>query len=433
MKNCIASVVFLMTLCCNAGHTQHEHSGDGDTNAAPMTHAFSLNLPMNRNGSGTGWLPDASPIYAYMIHARRWMYMIHGNVFVRYNSQDIGNKGRRGSNKIDAPNWAMIMGQRRTGSRGLFRFSGMFSLDPLFGSDGYPLLFQTGETFEGRPLVDRQHPHDLFSELSIAYTYALSSNVDIFGYIAYPGEPALGPVAFMHRPSSLNNPDAPLGHHWQDATHITFGVATLGLRYGMLKVDASAFTGREPGEERYGFDPPDINSYSYRLSLNPFEGWALQVSNAFIRSPEALDPEEDVLRTTASVLHAHELPGENRNINSALIWGYNDSGGEHTEHSLTAETNVQLNRFAVYGRGEWVQKAAEELDLEQFDQERLFDIMALTIGSNYTVLRSWNTNFTLGAQGTAFRADAALDPIYGRYPFSAEVYLRISPALIKMR
>jgi hypothetical protein len=31
----------------------------------------------------------------------------------------------------------------------------------------------------------------------------------------------------MHRPSQ-HDPDAPIGHHWQDSTHITFGVATLG-------------------------------------------------------------------------------------------------------------------------------------------------------------------------------------------------------------
>ena len=143
--------------------TTAEHDGT-------MTHSFSLSLPMNRNGSGTGWLPDASPMYGYMIHSRKWMYMIHGNIFVRYNRQDIGEKGTRGDSKVDAPNWFMAMGQRRVGVKGLFHFNTMFSLDPLFGGDGYPLLFQTGETFKGEPLVDRQHPHNLFSELSIAYS-----------------------------------------------------------------------------------------------------------------------------------------------------------------------------------------------------------------------------------------------------------------------
>lgn len=149
--------------------------------------------------------------------------MLHGNVFLRYNSQDFSNKGSRGGSKFDAPNWVMFMGQRRAGNKGLFRFSAMLSLDELIaGGSGYPLLFQSGESYKGKPLVDRQHPHDLFSELSVGYTHAFSKNVDVFAYLGYPGEPALGPVAFMHRPAALYDPDAPLSHHWTDATHITF-------------------------------------------------------------------------------------------------------------------------------------------------------------------------------------------------------------------
>lgn len=181
---------------------QHEHqSGDitipaQDTSkmnhnmineSTNMSHAFSLNLPMNRNGSGTGWLPDASPMYGVMFHSRKWMYMLHGNLFLRYNNQDFTGKGTRGDRKFDAPNWLMFMGQIKAGSNGLFHFSTMFSLDAAFGSDGYPLLFQSGESYNGEPLVDRQHPHDLFSELSVSYSYALTENADLFVYLGYPG------------------------------------------------------------------------------------------------------------------------------------------------------------------------------------------------------------------------------------------------------
>jgi hypothetical protein len=365
-----------------------------------------------------------------MIHTKKWMYMVHGNVFVRYNSQDITNKGTRGDSKIDAPNWVMAMGQRRVGKRGLFRFSTMFSLDPLFGGDGYPLLFQTGETFQGKPLVDRQHPHNLFSELSVGYTHMLSKDADVFAYLAYPGEPALGPVAFMHRPSSLNNLDSPLGHHWQDATHITFGVATLGFRYKIFKAEGSLFTGREPGEARYGLDKPRFDSYSYRLSVNPTANFAIQASQAFIKSPEPIEPDEDVWRTTASVIHALPLAGENFHLNSALIWGFNDAGGHHKEHSLTAESNLQLDKFALYGRYEWVQKSSGELQVvEQFGDEELFNINART---NYTVFRRWKTNFSLGVQGSVYMPESRLNPIYGNNPLSGQIYLRISPHLMPM-
>ena len=403
-----------------------------DSGEAPMSHAFSLSLPMNRNGSGTGWLPDTSPMYGYMLHKKKWMFMFHGNVFVRYNNQDLTNKGTRGDTKVDAPNWVMAMGQRRVGEQGLFRFSTMFSLDPLFGGDGYPLLFQTGETFQGRPLVDRQHPHNLFSELSIGYTHRLSGDLDAFVYLAYPGEPALGPVAFMHRPSSLNNLDSPLGHHWQDATHITFGVATLGVRYKIFKLDGSIFTGREPGEARYGLDKPRFDSYAYRLSMNPSPYWSLQASQGYLISPEPLHPEENVWRTTASVLHSLPFTRENHSLTSSLIWGYNNAGGDHKEHSFTLESNLQRDRFALYGRYEWIQKSAEELLLPQFDEDRLFNISAFTIGANYTVFKEFNTNFSLGVQGSIYMADPLLDPVYGNNPLSGQVYLRISPALMQM-
>jgi hypothetical protein len=408
----------------------HAHS-EKDSSTVPMSHAFSLNLPMNRNGSGTGWLPDSSTMYGHGAHSNRWMYMFHSNIFIRYNKQDISNKGSRGGEKIDAPNWFMFMGQRRVGSRGLFRFSSMFSLDPLtVGADGYPLLFQSGETNEGNRLVDRQHPHDLFSELSVAYTYQVSRDVDITAYFGYPGEPALGPIAFMHRLSALNNPDAPLGHHWQDATHITFGVATLGVRVGKFKIEGSSYTGREPDEHRYDFDQPKFDSYSYRLLFSPNEQFAFQASQAFIKSPEALEPGEDVTRTTASVIHHLRLKSTNRYLSTALVWGYNES--DHQEHSVLFEPTLQLDKTAIYGRYESVQKSPEELELTQFDFVNVFNIQALTIGINRVFVRDFGFNLAVGVQGSLFMADNRLDGLYGKNPFSGEVYVRIYPDLMHM-
>ena len=153
---------------------------------------------MNRNGSGTAWAPDNTPMYGYMFHTPHWMYMVHGSVFMRFNKQDLLDKGSRGGKKFDAPNMAMLMGQRAIGQKGLFHFSTMISLDPVtVGSEGYPLLFQTGEAYQGAPLVDRQHPHDLFSELSVSYAYALSGQEDVFVYLGYPGEPDCWRFALM--------------------------------------------------------------------------------------------------------------------------------------------------------------------------------------------------------------------------------------------
>src|SRR5690554_2350712 len=239
----------------------------------------------------------------------------------------------------------MAIGQTQVGQRGLFRFSAMMSLDPLtVGGAGYPLLFQSGETWKGKPLVDHQHPHDLFSELSVAYTHMFSQDADMFVYLGYPGEPAFGPVAFMHRPSTLANPDAPIGHHWQDATHITFGVGTLGFRFKNFKLDGSIFTGTEPNEERYGFDTPKFNSYSARLSYNPSPSWALQVSQAWIKDAHATGPREDVNRTTASVTHSVRFNESISFLNTTAVWGYNNTiRGDHpASHSFLLESALNL-------------------------------------------------------------------------------------------
>lgn len=429
------------------GHNNHDHTGDTVSNQMDtikmnhdlsshemnnhnmaMSHIYSLNLPMSRNGSGTGWMPDDTPMYGYMAHEGEWMFMFHGNIFARYTSQDVTKEGKRGASRFDAPNWFMVMGQRKVGSSGLFGFSGMFSLDPVtVGREGYPLLFQSGETYEGRPLVDRQHPHNFFSELAVGYTQSFSKKTDLNVYLGYPGEPAIGPVAFMHRLSASYNPDSPLGHHWQDATHITFGVATLGFRYDKVKLEGSIFTGREPSENRWGFDEPKFDSYSFRLNYNPTRELATQVSYGNIKSPESSHPDEDVKKVTASVIHTKKL-GMNSFISSSLVFGRNDAGGDHKENSVLLESAYSFGMNAVYGRYEWIQKSGEELQIHSAHDE-IYDINALTLGYNRDLYKFSNTVISAGIQGSVFFPGKELEPIYGKMPLSAEVYIRLSPGM----
>jgi len=400
----------------------------------PMSHSYSLNLPMNRNGSGTGWLPDASPMYGIMLHSKNWMYMIHGNIFLRYTSQDVGNKGARGGHKFDAPNWFMLMAQRKIGKNGLFHYEAMISLDRLTeGGAGYPLLFQSGESWKGKPLFDRQHPHDLFSGLSIGYSQALSKKSDVFIYIGYPGEPALGSVAFMHRPSALNDPDAPISHHWNDGTHITFGVITIGYRLSKFKLEASTFTGREPNENRYNFDKPRFDSWSGRLSVNPSQNWALQVSHGYVKSPEMLHPGENVHRTTASIITSYPL-GRDKYFNATALWGLNKTEGHEGENAALLEAAVTLKRAAFYTRYEWVQKSVEELSLDEtiYGEHTLFPVNVLSAGINYDLVHIKPVNIALGGKFSFYHAPGTLNSLYGKNPVGAEVYLRIYPGLMKM-
>ena len=132
------------------------------------------------------------------------------------------------------------------------------------------------------------------------------------------------------------------------------------------------------------------------------------------------------------MLHSLKMPGKNRFLTSAFVYGFNNSGHDHQEHSFTTEANLQLDRFAISGRFENIEKSAEELQVTGFDDHELFKINALTLGTNYTFASFKNTNLALGVQGTFYSADKKLDPVYGSNPKSFEVYLRISPGLMSV-
>lgn len=400
-----------------------------------MSSSQSPNLPMTRDGSGTSWLPDASPMYGIMLNSGKWSYMLHGNIALRYTSQDFASKGSRGANKVDAPNWFMGMAQRKVGENGLLHFNLMMSLDRLTeGGGGYPLLYQTGESWQGQPLIDHQHPHDLFSELSASYAYSFSKKTDLSIYVGYPGEPALGPVAFMHRPSAMSDPDAPISHHWSDATHITFGVATVGFRFYDFKLEASSFTGREPNENRYNFDKPRFDSWSGRLDYNPSANWALQVSHGFIKSPEELHPEENVYRSTASATYS--LPfGDEKTFNATALWGLNKMPNQQGNNSALLEGDLRVKKVAIYTRFEFVQKTTEELVLNPviYGDNTIFPINALTLGLNYDLVKVGPLNLAAGGQLTYYAADSKLNSLYGKNPMGGEVFLRLYPRLMKMK
>ena len=440
MKTAIIFVVtMLMVGVVNAQHDHHlptkEPNAPNKNNTDSseehteilMTHAYSLNLPMNRNGSGTSWLPDASPMYMYMMGNGKYNIMIHGSIFARYNNQDIFENGSRGAMKWDVVSMFMGMYNRRVGERGLFNGTVMLSADPLImGSGGYPLLFQTGETNNGNKLVDRQHPHDLFSALSVGYTHSVNKDVDITGYFGYPGEPALGPVAFMHRNSAMNNPNAPLGHHWQDATHTTFGVATLGFRVQDVKLEGSVFTGQEPNEDRYNFDEATFDSYSYRVSWNPNSLWALQFSQGFLHNPELLDSAFDLNRITASATHSKSM--RTLNWSQTLAWGMNHRIGQNgNEHSFLYENNLQLRTQAIYLRYEFVNKSAEELDVHMIFGESDFNINALTLGYNRILAPAAPLEISVGTQATFNFPPKELKETYGNLPIGFQVYLLLRP------
>ena len=372
-------------------------------------------MPMGQMGSGTSWTPATTPMY--MIHKQSgdWLLMLHYNAVVGVNSQG----GPRGVTKFESANWIMPMAFRKLG-KGTLQLRGMFSFEPFtFPPGGSPLLFQTGETYKGRPIIDAQHPHDLFMELSAQYTHPLGERATWFAYFGYPGEPALGPTAFMHRASASENPAAALSHHLQDSSHISFGVLTTGFTYRWFKLEGSVFNGREPDENRYNFEAHPWNSRSARLSFAPNSNWSMQVSHGLLRNPEALEP-GDVRRTTASI--SYNRPFDRGNWASSLIWGRNheNHGGEiFNLNGYVAESTVNfLDKNYLYTRLELVDKNAllrdeDRLLLGITDHHPSFRIGAYTFGGARDIWGSEKISVALGSDVTFYSKPAQLDPIYG--------------------
>jgi len=308
----------------------------------------------------------------------------------------------------------------------------MLSLDPATVTNrGYPLLLQNGESYRGQPLVDRQHPHDFWMELAVMYERAIARTIGVTIYAAPSGEPALGPVAFMHRPSAMDNLAAPLSHHWQDATHISFGVLTAGLFGRHWKLEGSAFNGREPNEERWGFDRLRLDSYAGRFTMHMDSSWVFSAGYGFLKSPEALNPSESVHRFTASVLHGRKL-GLNGQIATTVIWGANRRSGR-TTHSALAESEAILDRRnTILGRLELVQKTAEELVLPTgslgFPPDSTFTVAAIAVGYIRELVRMSKATFGVGLETTLNLVPAELEPFYGsRTPVGGMIFVRIRP------
>jgi hypothetical protein len=311
----------------------------------------------------------------------------------------------------------------------------MLSLDPAtVTAKGYPLLLQTGEAFDGASLHDRQHPHDFFMELGVLYQREFNHRVAWSLYAAPSGEPALGPVAFMHRPSAMDNPAAPLGHHWQDATHVSFGVVTAGIFTRRWQLEGSAFNGREPDEHRWNFDPIKLDSYSGRVTANPTSNWSLTAGYGYLKSPEALHPDEPMHRITASVLHGRSV-GADGQAASAFVWGMNRPGGDSKPtHSFLVENETILDtKNTIFGRAELIQKTGEDLVLgENVPLERRFNLGALQLGYIRELIRLQWATIGVGGAGTLNFVPRSLEDVYGsRNPVGTFLFLRVRPFHVK--
>ena len=390
----------------------------GDTSGMTMMAGALGRYSMMRDASGTAWQPDSAPMQGISFASGGWTGMAHGFVDLVYDRQG----GPRGASKTFSESMLMLMAQHAAGP-GTLTLRTMLSLDPAMGSDGYPLLLQSGETADGvHPLVDRQHPHDLFMELSGTYSLPIGASSSAFLYVGYPGEPALGPVTFMHRFSGMDDPAAPISHHWLDSTHITYGVVTWGVVHGAWKLEGSAFNGREPDWRRWNFDAFHLNSWSGRISWNPTPNWSLQTSYGFIKSPEQLEPGVDQHRITASATYNRPLAGGN--WQTTVAWGRNYNSPGHALDGALVESAVSRGRGTVFARFEDVQKD------ELFESPRplagqVFRVAEASLGYVYDLPVAKHVALGLGAMGTVNFVPEAIRADYGSSPAGWMPFLRL--------
>jgi len=392
-----------------------------------------LGIPMARQGSGTSWVPDSTPMY--MQHARfgRWDVMLHGNVFLQY----INEGSDRGDSQFGSINWLMGMAMRRVGD-GRLMLRAMLSAERwTVGECGYPDLLATGETCDGRRLHDRQHPHDLFMELAGWYHRALNDDVAIELYGGPAAEPALGPTAYPHRVSAFPIPLAPITHHWLDATHITFGNITAGVFGRQWKVEGSLFNGREPDEDRADINLASLSSYSARVSFLPSPLWSLQVSAGQLNDAEVSDEpghdRVDVTRYTASAMYNRPV-GRRAFLATTLAFGHDVEHGIGTS-AVLAEASLNLkDRHVMAGRFEWVEKTGENLGLDdEAVEDDIFRLAKAGVAYTYQVASILGWTPGLGVGGSISFIPEDLEPVYGeQQAFGFIAFVSLRPERMRM-
>jgi hypothetical protein len=396
-------------------HDPHAGHDMGDDVVAIGIH------PTSADGSGTSRLPGVEGAHTglHIDSGSNWMLMAHGYAWAAGTEQT----GPRGDSGVFVQSMAMLFAARET-SWGRVEARTMLSLEPLMDSRGYPNLFASGETSRGEALVDRQHPHDLFMELSARVDFDVGDSSTLFLYGGPVGEPALGPSAFMHRRSARYNPEAPITHHWFDATHITYGVLTAGYGTRNFQIEGSAFRGAEPDEERWGIETPRLDSWSVRGTWTPSPSWALQVSYGRLSQPEALHPDEDEARTTASLHYARG------GLSAMLAFSNKDRLPGPMLTAWLAEASWDIDEHhTIFGRAENV--ANDELFPDELDplHEQTFRVSKFQIGYAYRLPLTSTLNLALGGTVSAFAFPRALEPRYGDNPMGYTLFARLSLGL----
>lgn len=379
-----------------------------------------------RFGVGTSWQPDESPLYAVLPNVKKWGFLGTGNLYTGYNwfGSERGDKRFMGRNNLS-------ISALREHAKGEFVARVMLTFEPFtVGKRGYPLIAQSGATRDGVPVADRQQALEFFRELAVSYAYEVTGRWALSLYLAASGEPALGPGAFTHRVSASADPLAPISFQWQDATNTSYGVITFGAFSRDLKIEASWFNGRAPGERRWGIDMvrrPD--SYAGRITWNFAPAFSAQISYGFLDSPEVLNPNVAQHRTSASLMWAETRGKKVWAATASLAERVLSNGAASFAGLIEGYWNID-GHHALFSRLEAVQKTGIELVLEQPSRKK-HAVGTVVAGYVYYFgpFISLEPGLGLRASVSPLARDLAND--YGtRAPFGVMVYAQLRTAAL---
>ncbi len=356
------------------------------------------------------------------------MLMLHGNSFFTQTVQE----GARGRNAFTVPNMFMADIGSSFGDHHYISLDFMGTLERwTYPNGGYPELLQIGEeNGDHIPYLDAQHPHSSpIMGLTLSDTISFGSGKDhVKLFFAPRGETTDGPIAFMHRPTGMVNPDAPLGHHiGQDVGHITSTVLGASLRLSDTTFEMSTFNGTEPEPTKVDLPIGNPNSYAARLIEQFTPSFYAMTSAAYIKNPDAHNPDLDHLwRYSASLYNDHSY--ENGwAIHNAFIWGLiNYYDNTSALNSFSEEFWLHKNGANIWSRIDVLQRTPAELVITSSSPNDPKWVTAVTFGYTHKIAAWESAEVGLGTSVTKDFLPNDYQSAYSGNPLTGKIFLRVS-------
>lgn len=353
------------------------------------------------------------------------MLMLQGNSFFTQSVEE----GRRGRNEFSVPNMIMADIGTSVGDRQYFNldFMGTSELWTI-PKKGYPELLQVGEeNKDHEPYVDAQHPHSSpVMGLTLSDTISLGRNKDhIKVWFAPRGQSTDGPVAFMHRPTGMVNPDAPLGHHvGQDVGHISSTVVGALIHLDDSTLEVSSFNGTEPKPAQVDLPMGALNSYAARLTVQLTPNSYAMISAAKLKSDE--DHAEHIERYSASLYNQYHFENGwmfHNTLIYGLVNGFDNTG---ELQSFAEEFWFHRDQQNIWSRIEVLQRTPAELEITSVTPSDSNWVTAVTLGYTYEMAQWDSLTMGLGVSVTNDFLPSEFESSYSGDPLSGKVFLQVS-------